>query len=52
MMEIGITEILLGLAVLDRILEEIPKEAPIIGKYKGILRPIVQAVLRVGKKKG
>ena len=46
-------EVLLVLGILDRVLEEIPADTPVVGRYSGILRPIVKAVLRaLGRKKG
>ena len=45
-------EVLLVLGILDRVLEEIPADTPIVGRYKGVLRPIVRAVLRAMGRKG
>ena len=45
-------EVLLILGFIDRVLEEIPKDTPIVGRYKGILRPIVKAVLGAMGRKG
>ena len=45
-------EVLLVLGLIDRILEEIPADTPVVGRYSGILRPIVKAVLRALGRKG
>jgi len=45
-------EVLLVLGFIDRVLEEIPKDTPIVGRYSGVLRPVVRAVLRALGRKG
>jgi len=45
-------EVLLVLGLIDRILEEIPADTPVVGRYSGILRPVVRAVLRALGRKG
>ena len=45
-------EVLLVLGILDRVLEEIPADTPVVGRYSGILRPVVRAVLRALGRKG
>ena len=45
-------EVLLVLGILDRVLEEIPADTPVVGRYSGVLRPIVKTVLRALGRKG
>ena len=43
---------IMGAMFLDRLLEELPKETPIVGKYKGGLRWIIRKGLKAVGKKG
>jgi len=40
----------IALGFLSRVLEELPEDTPIVGKYKGVVGPIIKAVLRAVKK--
>jgi hypothetical protein len=43
-------EILLGAFFVDRVLEETDEDTPVIGKYRGLLRPVVKAVIGMGRR--
>ena len=44
-------EIMLGAILADRVLEETDENTPVIGKYRGLLKPIVKAVLGMGRRR-
>jgi hypothetical protein len=44
-------EIMLAAFFVDRVLEETDENTPVIGKYRGFLRPIARAVLGMGRRR-